>query len=443
MIDIQTYLKRVSEGSNVNVSNGYNAMQGNQLETQQQGYDSSLPANVFQKNGQIDFKKLEKFYSSRSGVHEEMTAWSPVDGKVHSLTGDSTIYQFEHPILHANTLTTGFDKIQTSSSIMSNTEIDNALYNAFPNEYADKFAELIAQTPGETLHEKIVNLVQHGSGIITSADYTDLNTAIMNAQMVTKTSQAMILASLFPTETTNDIAIYFDEFDAPTVQEDLAEMEIPDTVQGRYTGFSLGLKKDGFNIAWTRLAAGIPRRRNVIADNLDALSGDFARVINERLAATLELLPTQAGGTSWSAFTAPTDFRNTNNPLAVINTARAALKAAKFPMNLAISNLRVAQDYANNSNVKGELNGQPTQFTGETVGPLPKYPDSRLAIEDGVADSTFYVLNLANAITRIQGAVINITYTNQKSQVFGAIGYNWNNAAVKKSTAGFKITGIT
>lgn len=442
MIDINDYLQRVNKGYNVNISNGIQAQVTQNNNTVE--YDANgLPNTVYKKNGQLDFKKLEQFYRGRQNVHEEMTGWSPVDGKIHALTGDSDFFTFEQPIVHAKTFSDGVDKIQTSSSIMSNTDIDNALYNAFPNEYADKFAELISITPGDTLHEKILNLTQHSSGIITSADYSDLNTAIMNARMITKTEKAQILAPLFPVENTTDIAIYFDEFDAPTVQEDLAELQIPETVQGKYTGFSLGLKKDGYNIAWTRLTAGINRRRNVIADNLSALAGDFARVINERIAVTLDTLPTQAGGASWSSFASATDFRNQNNPLTVINTARTNLKNNKFPMDLAICRLRVAQDYVNNTNVRGELVGKGDQLTGEVVTGLAKYPDSRLGIDDVCTDSSFYVLNTANGIIRVQGAVITITYTNQKSQVFGTIGYNWNNVAVKKSTAGYKIVGIT
>jgi hypothetical protein len=63
-------------------------------------------------------------------------------------------------------------------------------------------------------------------------------------------------------------------------------------------------------------------------------------------------------------------------------------------------------------------------------------------MDETLADSTFWVLN-SNVAVRLQGAVINITYVENKSQVFGAIGYNHNIFALKKADAGRRIISIT
>lgn len=440
MIDIQQYLKRVNNqigttNSYVEANNGY----VNTPIQQPTNFDSNLPQHVYKNDGSVDYKKLESFYRSRGNVSEVMTAWSPVDKYVHAISGNSDTFTWDQPILLAEPFSDAIEKIQTSSSVMTANDIDNLLYHTLTPEYQDKFAELLSQTPGATLYEKINNLTQHGSGIITSADFQDLNTAVLNARLVTKTTKANILAQFFETIPTNDLIVPFDEFDGPTVQEDLAELEIPRTVQGKYTGFNVGLKKDGWHIAWTRFFEGIGRRRNIIADHLNALRNDFDRVINERIAVTLTQL-VDVGGASWSAFAAPGDLRNQNNPLTVLNTVRATLKANGYPAQFTLSNLRVAQDYINNTYVKGSLTAQPAQMGEESTMPFPQY-GWRHGIDDVLVDSSLFVLN-ENALVRLQGAVINITYVENKSQVFGAIGYNHNNVAIKKSDAGRQITGI-
>lgn len=443
-IDLQKYLQNVNSiiGGNtsyyVDSNNGYTS--DNAVKIQQPSSSSNLPNSVYKKNGDVDYQKLEKFYKSRNNVSEYMTAWNPVDGWVHEISGNSDTYQWEHPILKAEPFGNALDKIQTSSSIMTANEIDNLLYHTLTPEYQDKFAEMIAGVKGQTLQEKIANMYQHGSGIITSADHQDLNTAALNATMITKTVKANVLAGFFNTTTTNELIVPFDEFEGPTVQEDLGEIEIPRTVQGRYTGFNIGLKKDGWHMAWTRMFEGIARRRNVIADNLAALRGDFDRVINERIASVLASI-TSVAGSSWSSFASATDLRNQNNPLAIINTVRQTLKNNGFPAEFSLSNLRVFQDYDNNTNVKGPLNTVATLQGAEGSVTLPKY-GWRHGIDDTLADSTFWVLN-SNVAERLQGAVINITYVENKSQVFGAIGYNHNNFAIKKAEAGRRIINIT
>lgn len=441
MIDIQQYLKRVNNqigtaSSYVESNNGYVS----QEKINTNNFEPTLPNNVYNRDGSVNYKKLESYYRSKNNVNEYMTAWSPVDNWVHSISGNSDQYQWDHPILLAESFSDAIEKIQTSSSVMTANEIDNLLYHTLAPEYQDQFAELLSKVEGRTLQEKIKNLTQHGSGIITSADFQALNTAVLNATLVTKTTKANILAGFFDTIPTNELIVPFDEFDAPTVQEDLGEIEIPRTVQGRYTAFNVGLKKDGWHIAWTRFFAGIARRRDVLSDHLNALRADFDRVINERIASVLATV-TSVSGSSWSSFASATDLRNQNNPLTVINTVRATLKAAGFPAEFSLSNLRVTQDYVNNTNVKGALTGQPAQIGNDGTTTLPQY-GWRHGIDDTLADSTFWVLN-SNAAVRLQGAVINITYVENKSQVFGAIGYNHNNFAIKKADAGRRIISIT
>jgi hypothetical protein len=434
-IDVQQYLKRVQ--------NGYDATNIQNVNTQKSvgGQEvSGIPSEFYKGDGSVDFKRLENFYKSRNNVHEEMTGYNPIDKKVYSLSGNSDNFQWDHPILYAEPFSNGIDKIQTSSSIMSATEIDNLLYHSIMPEYQDKFAEMLAQTEGNTLHEKLTNLYQHGSGIITSADFSDLSTATLNARLVTTTQKANILAGFFETIPTTELVIPFEEFEPPSVQEDLGELEIPRTVQGRYTGFNIGLKKDGWHMAWTRFFTGQGRRRNVIQDHLTWLAQDFDRVINERIATILNTL-TSVGGSSWSSFASATDLRNQNNPLAIINTVRQTLKNNGYPAQFSLSNLRVFQDYDNNTNVKGSLNTLATVAGDDGTTTLPKY-GWRHGIDDTLADSTFWVLN-ENVASRVQGAVINITYTEPKAQVFGAIGYNYNNFAVKKTSAGRRIISIT
>jgi hypothetical protein len=433
-IDLQQYLKRVS--------NGYDATNVSNVVTNQKvGQEiSGIPSEFYKNDGSVDLKRLEKFYSSRNNVHEEMTGWNPIDGKVYALTGNSDSFEWDHPILYAEAFSNGIEKIQTSSSIMSNNEIDNLLFHSILPEYQNTFAEMLDRTEGSTLHEKLTNLTQHGSGIITSADFSELSTATLNARLVTTTQKANILAGFFETIPTTELVIPFEEFEPPSVQEDLGELEIPRTVQGRYTGFNIGLKKDGWHMAWTRFFTGQGRRRNVIQDHLSFLAQDFDRVINERIAAILATI-TSVGGSSWSSFGTPTDLRNQNSPLSVINTVRATLKTNGYPAAFSLSNLRVAQDYMNNTNIKGSLNAQTPQIQEDGTTTLPLY-GWRHGIDDTLADSTFWVLN-NNVASRIQGAVINITYTEPKAQVFRAIGYNYNNFAIKKATAGRRIISIT
>lgn len=433
-IDIQQYLKRVQ--------NGYDATSVQNVNTSKSvGQEiSGIPSEFYRNDGSVDLKRLEKFYGSRNNVHEEMTGYNPTDGKVYSLSGNSDSFEWNHPILYAEPFSNGIDKIQTSSSIMSNNEIDNLLYNSIVPEYQDKFAEMLDATEGNTLHEKLTNLTQHGSGVITSADFADLSTATLNARLVTTTQKANILAGFFETIPTTELVIPFEEFEPPSVQEDLGELEIPRTVQGRYTGFNIGLKKDGWHMAWTRFFTGQARRRNVIQDHLSWLAQDFDRVINERIASILATI-TSVSGSSWSSFASATDLRNQNNPKTIINTVRQTLKNNGFPAEFSLSNLRVYQDYVNNTNVNGPLNQNPSQIGDDGTATLPLY-GWRHGIDDTLADSTFWVLN-RNVASRVQGAVINITYTEPKSQVFGAIGYNYNNFAIKKASAGRRIISIT
>jgi hypothetical protein len=434
MIDIQQYLKRVS--------NGYDATNVNNVVTQKPvGQEiSGIPSEFYKNDGSVDLKRLEKFYSSRNNVHEEMTGYNPIDKKVYSLRGTSDAFEWDHPILYADAFSNGIDKIQTSSSIMSNTEIDNLLFHTILPEYQNAFAEMLDQTEGDTVHEKLVNIFQHGSGIITSADFPELSTAALNARLVTTTQKANILSQFFETIPTTELVIPFQEFEPPTVQEDLGELEIPRTVQGRYTGFNIGLKKDGWHMAWTRFFTGQGRTRNVIQDHLTYLAQDFDRVINERIATILNTI-TSVGGSSWSSFASATDLRNQNNPKSIINTVRQTLKNNGYPAQFSLSNLRVYQDYVNNTNVNGPLNQNPSQIGDDGTATLPLY-GWRHGIDDTLADSTFWVLN-DNVASRVQGAVINITYTEPKAQVFGAIGYNYNNFAIKKTSAGRRIISIT
>lgn len=440
-IDIQQYIKKVNNQigtttSYVESNNGY----VNSTNNNTNSYNSPVPSNVYNKDGSINYNKLENFYRSRNNVNEYMTAWSPVDNWVHSISGNSDEFSWDHPILLAEPFSNALDKIQTSSSVMTANEIDNMLYHTLTPEYQDKFAEMLSQTEGFTLQDKIRNLTQHGSGIITSADFQDLNTALFNATLVTKTTKANTLASFFDTIPTNDLIVPFEEFTGPTIQEDLGEIEIPRTVQGKYEGFNVGLKKDGWHIAWTRFFAGIGRRRDVIADHLAALRVDNDRVINERIATVLATVTSDAAS-SWSSFAQASDLRNQNNPLTKINSNKATMIAAGFPPEFSLSNLRVAQDYINNTYVRGTFTALPAQMSPEGTFPLPQYGWTH-GTDETLADSTFWLLN-RNIAVRLQGAVINITYVENKSQVFGAIGYNHNNFAIKKATAGRRLTGIT
>lgn len=434
-LSISQYLQRVGSGNN----NGYNktdyVVQNNNTTS------NNLPTNAYNKDGSINYDKLERFYKSRNNVREEMVGFNPTDNKVYSLSGTSEVFEWDHPIINnAIQFYEGIDKVQTSSSILSSSDIDKLLYHTLTPEYQDKMAEMLSQVEGQTLHEKLVNIFQHGSGIITSADYTDLNTAALNAQLITKTTKANTLATFFDTINTTDLIVPFEIFDPPTIQEDLGELEIPATVQGRYTSLNIGLKKDGYHLAWTRFMAGINRRRNVIQDNLNALSNDFGRVINERIAAVLATA-TSASGSSWSAFAGATDLRNQNNPLTIINSTRATLNGLGYPPEFSLSNLRVAQDYINSTYVRGALSAENSQMGSEQTMTLPMY-GWRHGMDESLADSTFWLVN-SNFASRVQGAVITITYTEQKSQVLGSIGYNWNNFAIKTLNAARRIISIT
>jgi|SRR5215212_402476 len=445
-LSISDYLKRVGSISSGDY-NGYSSSNPTQIQqtsntnNNNTSIGAKLPSNVFKQDGSYNLEKLEKFYKSRNNVREEMVGYNPKDKKVYSLTGTSDVFEWDHPIINnAEQFWNGIDKVQTSSSMLSANEIDNLLYYTLTPEYQDKMAEMLGEVEGDNLHDKFSNLFQHGSGIITKDDYIDLNTAALNAQLITKTTKANTLQGYFPTENTTDLIVPFDMFDAPTIQEDLAELEIPETVQGRYTSVNIGLKKDGYHLAWTRFTAGINRRRNVIQDNLTALAGDFGRVINERIALVLNSA-TSVGGASWSSFASATDLRNQNNPVAAINVVRATMNALGFPVGFSLSNLRVAQDFINNTYVRGSLNPLENQMTPEGSMPLPQF-GWRHGFDESLADSTFWLIN-ENFASRVQGAVITITYTEQKSQVLGSIGYNWNNFAIKNMDAARRIISIT
>lgn len=441
-IDLGNYLKRV----NNNQGNYYSQQSDYVIPTQQQNNNigaslGNVPNEAYNKDGSINYRKLEGIMSARNGVNVQMTGWNPIDGNIYLLSGDSDHYEWDSPMMHASTFSNGIEKVQTSSSILSNNEIDNLLFHAIRPQYQDKFAEMLDRTEGDTTHAKLSNLFQHGSGIITSLEFQDLTTAALNARLITKQEKANILAGFFDTETTTENIIPFEEFEPPSVQEDLGELEIPRTVQGRYTGFSIGLKKDGWHMAWTRFFTGQARRRNVISDHLTWLGQDFDRVINERIALVLNSIASTAGS-SWSSFATATDLRNQNDPTTVINTVSTLLETAGYPPEFSLSNRRVKQDYSKNTYVKGALTGQPAQGTTRTgVDTLELY-GWRHGIDSSLADSTMWILNSAVG-TRVQGAVLNITYTEPKAQVFGAISYNYNNFALKKATAGRRITGIT
>src|SRR5688572_4918323 len=159
-IDIQDYLKRVSNGYSADSVTNTNTSKSVGQEI------NGVPSNFYQKDGSVDLKRLENFYKTRNNVHEEMTGYNPMDGKIYSLSGSSDAFEWDHPILYAEQFANGIEKVQTSSSIMSGNEIDNLLYHTILPEYQDKFAEMLSKVEGNTVHEKIVNLFQHGSGII-------------------------------------------------------------------------------------------------------------------------------------------------------------------------------------------------------------------------------------------------------------------------------------
>lgn len=437
-LSVSEYLKRVGVISSTN--DGYNP-ENKTIPQTTVGNQVAASGGAYNKDGSVNYDRLEQQYRSRNGVREEMVGYSPIDKKVYSLSGSSGMFEFDHPIItNAEAFSNGIEKVQTSSSILTANEIDNALYNTLTPEYQDAMAEMLSKVEGSNLHEKLINLFQHGSGIITSADYTALNTAALNATLVTKATKANILAQFFDTIPTNELVVPFDTFDPPTIQEDLAELEIPETVQGKYTTVEIGLKKDGYHLAWTRFTAGISRRHNVIQDNLNALANDYGRVINERIATVLNTA-TSVSGSSWSSFGSATDLRNANNPLTVINTVRATMRGLGFPVEFSLANRRVTQDYLNNTNIKGALTPMEAQINPESVLTLPQY-GHRHGIDDVLADSTFWLVNSAFA-ARTQGMVITITYTDQKSQVLGSIGYNWNNFAIRNVGAGRRVTGVT
>jgi hypothetical protein len=442
--NVLEYLANIEEGKdvrNMKFSQPYNTSRNGITNS----YNSS--SNVWDKqsvSGAKEYDRLENEYRNTRGSVETMVVRNAEDGYVYlSESGDSWNPTYDTPILHASQFADSVNKVQSSSS-MSAGEIDKAIYHTMTPEYANKFAELLSGVPGRTLREQIINLTQHGSGIITSKDYLDLNTGIINAQLIRQVEMTYVLERAFQTINTNELEYPFDEFEKPEAQEDLGEIEIPKTTQGKYTSMSLGLKKDGSHLAWTRFGTLQAKRHNVLQDNLTALAEDFTRILNERIARILDTATVFAGGAPWSTFTNPTDFRNTNNARVLINQLKDFMvKTLKVRPTITLSNVRVLQDYNQNTSINGVLQKDANVIMDtNAVGPLSNFPGIQHYADDVLTDSTFWMMDPV-AANILKGPAVTVTYTNVQAQVLGVIQYVWQNFGIKKQSAIRRITGIT
>ena len=149
MIDIGEYLKRTNSNQQTQSGN-YTPSDSGYVFNQKQNNNSfgQVPSEFYRNDGSVDYNRLEKWMGSRNGVNTQMTGWNPVDGQVYALEGNSDTYNWDHPILYAKPFSEGITKVQTSSSVLTNNEIDNLLFHSIRPEYQDMFAEMLSRTQG-------------------------------------------------------------------------------------------------------------------------------------------------------------------------------------------------------------------------------------------------------------------------------------------------------